>query len=233
MILQRRTSAQQDLFRRAIREFLVTVCEKYERPLTAALISIWESELADLPAENLPEVLEKVSKTSKFFPQPGHVREVFDQASRAAFSVKAEEAWQNLRDWIRLHYQPDLGIDRRAPQLDAATWHAAKAAGGIRLLWACPEVDLVWRKKDFIAYYTTIHETGKIEFLLTDAEAKKVLAKIRSGSSAPIREKRLEQNTRPVDFLHEQPRLTPVRKEFPPKSASEQIAELRARGWIP
>ena len=27
--------------------------------------------------------------------------------------------------------------------------------------------------------------------------------------------------------------LSPVRKEFPPKSASEQQEELRARGWIP
>jgi hypothetical protein len=215
-----------------IKGFLVTACEKFQRPLTTALISIWESELADLPAENLPAVLERVSKASKFFPQPGHVREVFEQTSRGALSLKAEAEWQKLLDWIRLHYSPDLGIDRRAPQLDAATWHAAKAAGGIRNLESCPTAELPWRKKEFVAYYTTVHETGKAEYLLTDADAKRLLADIRSGGPV-VPKKILKEDTRPVEFAPEPSNPAPVRKEFPPKSAGEQIAELRARGWIP
>jgi hypothetical protein len=231
MPLQRRTSGPPDSSSKAIRQFLVMACEQFGRQLTEALIKIWEKDLAGLPVDRLPEALETVRKNSRFFPQPADVNALFQDLEKGAFTLKAEASWQNLLDWVRLHYHPDLGIDRYAPQLDATTWHAARAAGGIRLLYSCASEDLVWRKKEFITHYTTVHETGKAEYLLTQGESKKLLAEIRNGGpSVPV--KLLKEDARRVEFSHERPNPAPVRKEFAPKSANEQLAEMKTRGWI-
>lgn len=197
----------------------------------SALTALWTEAFGDLSNERLEAAFRKTLAACKFWPiKVADVRGHVEDLGKKEFSLKAEAAWQQLLDWVRVHYHPNLGIDRRAPQLDAATWHSAKAAGGIRLLYSCASEDLVWRKKEFIAYYTSVHETGKAEYLLTDAESRKLLAEIRSGGPAPT--KLLKEDTRRVEFAHAPPKPAQVRREFAPKSAGEQLEEMKVRGWI-
>lgn len=203
-----------------------------------ALIALWTESFGDLSNERLEAAFQKALAGCKFWPiKVADVREHVEELGKRELSLKTEAAWQKLLEWIRLHYSPDLGIDRHAPQLEPAVWHAAKAAGGIRLLHSCASEDLVWRKKEFIAYYTTVHETGKAEHLLIDAESKKLLQQIRDGAPHVDR-KQLEdsrEETHRTQFMtpEDLPPPAPKRFEHPPKCAREQLEELRKRGWLP
>ena len=151
------------------------------------MVALHLGALSDLSLEQVEAAYRRALNTCKFWPvKIADIRQHVDAARKNELMFAADASWQRLLTWIRRYYQPDIGIDRRAPQLDDGTWHAAKAAGGIRLLWGCPEKDLVWRKKEFIADYTLIHETGKIAFLLADSHKKKLLHDAgRDGPAAP------------------------------------------------
>ena len=62
--------------------------------------------------------------------------------------------------------------------------HAIDVAGGMRLIEGGKESELPWARKRFIADYMLIHETRQVEHLLSNGEAKRVLAKI-AGPAKP------------------------------------------------
>jgi hypothetical protein len=182
-----------------IRDGLFALATLYGRDINPAWVPLWLESLKDLSPQIVEMAFIELGKTfiptaAAAFPAPAHLRNVIARANEKIPTLKAEHAWQELLDWIRTNYHPDLGIDRKAPELDALTWHAAKAAGGLRHLWECPTSELQWAKKRFIEYVMTARETGKAEHLLTDAEAKQLIASLRSGP-VQLAEKRLENET--------------------------------------
>lgn len=171
-----------------IRSWLATYAETYRdrnglpRDVSdGRLGQIYEKALGDIPTEQLAAALERALKTCRFFPTPADIRAQIDQLDEQGRKLEAEHAWQHALGWIGRYYHPDIEISRGAPELSPKITHAIRAAGGMRMLSNCEEANLVWRKKDFLADYMRNEELGRSEHLLTDGEAKRILATLLAG----------------------------------------------------
>jgi hypothetical protein len=216
------------------------------------LIQIWQEALSELSPTQASAAFARLRKefeptNASPFPSPAHLLKLVDGASGNAITIEAESAWDHLLDWIRRFYSVDIGITKRATELDAKTWAASKAAGGLALLATCPASDLVWRKKEFIEFYRTIHETGKSELLLTDREAKTFVRQLAGGEikgyipPKPTVETELKQISEivaearggaPPVASRQIPARPPFKTMTSTMSLDEQKEELRRRGFI-
>jgi len=208
------------------RQGLMKFAEICQREFTPALANIWAEQLRDITPDLLERALDRVAKTwtSGFLPTPGNIRAVIDQANAKGFELKAEEAWQFSLNYCLRHYHPDIGISRRAPELPAECDHAIRAAGGMNFIFNCSREELVWAKKRFIEDFTTIHETGQVEHLLTDFEARGILRRIDAGpqsNSQLISDSKAKTRTR-----------EPVASKSPPTQAEMNQATETARRKI-
>lgn len=169
-----------------VRHWIVIIAELCGRALTLQLVKSWCLLLADVEPKLLHRALEDTARTcSRFFPTPGEVRARIDGANERGFLLEAERAWEEALEWIRRWYHPDLGIDRRAPALAAVVEHSVRAAGGWRFLESCPESELQWCRRRFIEAYTNCHKLDASKHLLSDEQAKKILAQILNASDKP------------------------------------------------
>ena len=174
-----------------VRKWIVTFGEIFGREITPELVKVWCGLLSDIPPDALNLACEGTAKSCKFFPSPGEIRAKLDQVGEQGRELEAEHAWRHALDWIGRWYQPDVEISWSAPELPPEITHAIRAAGGMHMLFGCPEADLVWRKRDFIADYSRTEELGRKEHLMTDGAAKRILATLQADSSrqlAPARE---------------------------------------------
>jgi hypothetical protein len=164
------------------REWLVRFAEICQREITPALAAIWDEALRDVDADLLDRACRQLMGkwATNFLPTPGAIRALIDQSDEKGFDLEAEREWQKLLGWIRTNFYPDTGIRRGAPKLSAAVEFAAKAAGGYARIEGCSTDDLVWCRKEFLNSYKTIHETEKVEHLLSGREAKRILAEVSS-----------------------------------------------------
>jgi len=175
-----------------VREWLVKFAELYRKngapyPLTAIMTALWIDSLNDLATDQLEAACRSLVKAGcrREFPVPADVRGHLEQAEAKGFELEAETEWQRLLAWVRQNVFPDTGIRRGAPKLAPAVEHAAKAAGGIYFIERCPEDQLVWCRKTFLAAFKNIHETRQAEHLLGDGEAKRILAELVTGADSP------------------------------------------------
>jgi hypothetical protein len=147
---------------------------------SAALFEIWDEQLRDIAPNRIALACDRLMKTWRYpnLPTPGDVRAQLEQAEEKAFELEAEREWEKLLAWVRENYFPDTGIRRGAPQLSAATTHAAHAAGRFSYIERCSQEQLVWCRKTFLAAYKNVHDTGQVEHLLSDGEAKRILARL-------------------------------------------------------
>ena len=84
---------------------------------------------------------------------------------------------------------PDTGIRRGAPRLSPAVERATRAVGGLNFIERCSEEELVWWQKNFLTAFTNVHETGQVEHLLGEGEAKRILARLAAESKEEDRGK--------------------------------------------
>lgn len=168
----------------AVRKWLVVFGTLFNREITPFLIGSWCEVLAPLSPEQIERGCMETARSWTFahFPTPGAVLSQFSKAEEKGSTLEAENEWRALLAWIDKNFHPDLGVDKSAPHLSATTLHAAKATGGFRYIANCPERELVWCRNHFLAAFKNAHETQKVEHLLTDGEAKRILARL----SAPV-----------------------------------------------
>lgn len=166
-----------------IRKWLVVFGTLFQKEITPLQISAWCELLADVDAALLENACAETAKSCRFFPAPGDVRALLAQAAANSFDLKAETQWQNLLAWTQKNYFPDTGVRKNAPALPPAVEHAARAAGGLHFIESCSEEQLVWCRKNFLTAYTNVHETGQVEHLLGDDEAKQILARLLAGAA--------------------------------------------------
>jgi hypothetical protein len=180
--------------RELLRNFAFFVGETTGKQLvpSARLFDIWANALQDLPAEQIHAAGERLLRTWRFpnLPTPGDVRAQLDLAGETGFKLEIEEAWQLAMKWcvryahggsIVGHDEKGRRIYEQVPSLPAAHVSAIRAAGGARYLESCPPDELPWAKKAFVAHFKTIHETGQVEHLLAEGDAKKIWRKLCAG----------------------------------------------------
>jgi hypothetical protein len=171
------------------REWAVTFAELYSvslRDRGPRFVALWVSALADLAPEVLDTACRKAMKSCRFFPTPAEIRGSVQTANDTVQDLETEQAWHTALDYVERWFHPDLGISRRAPRLPLKIEHAIRGAGGWHWLWGCPEDQLPWAKKSFIAAYVNITDLEKHQELMPHgAEARELLRRL-SASATPI-----------------------------------------------
>ncbi len=150
------------------------------------LAGVWISSLEDIPVNRLDTAFKSLVRTWKpdfgrKFPAPADLRSLLDKADETGFELKAQKEWDGLLAWVANNYFPDSGVRQGAPQLSPAVQHAARAAGGFAYIERCPEKELTWCRKTFLAAYKNYHETAQVEHLLSDGEAKEIYERLAAG----------------------------------------------------
>jgi hypothetical protein len=236
-------SSQQDSDQteRFAREWAATFAELFCVSLAdrgPRFVNLWVSALSDLDPHVLDAACKRATQTCKFFPTPAEIRAHVDRADAAGLHLRAEEAWQDLLEWIRKFYGPDLGVSRIATELPAPVTHALRAAGGLHWIWGCPESDLQWAKKRFVEDFVRVHETHQVEFLLTDGEARKILRRVAGAVErlqlSPHADPVAESNYKPtVDEVRaaKHATLDRVRDPRPPEERSAAAQKKRLLEW--
>jgi hypothetical protein len=171
-----------------VRKWLVALGSLCGREITPLLISTWCEVLSTLTPGQADQGFRELVKSWTFahFPTPGAVLSQFKNAEEKGFTLEAERAWEKLLAWVEQNYYPDIGVRTRAPRLCAAIEHAARAAGGYAHIERCSLDQLVWVRKEFISAYRNVHETGQVEHLIGNAEAKRILSGFRKVRALPM-----------------------------------------------
>lgn len=169
--------------------FALNAGQPLDADALSVYVTLWTEGFADLSNAMLEAAFRKTLATCKFWPvKIADIREQLDQAETKGFELVAETEWQKLLAWVRENVFPDTGIRRGAPHLPPAVEHAAKTAGGIYFIERCSSEELVWCRKNFLAAYGNVHETGQVEHLLGAGEAKHILDQLKAG---PVERKQL------------------------------------------
>ena len=164
--------------RELISQWVVRFALNADKPLTAkeqaVCCSTWEEGFSDVDPARLKAAFIAClrSHTFKTIPTIGDLRRHLTKAEADANTLSAEKKWQQVLDYIRIFYSPDLGLDRKAPQIGERTMSAIQAAGGIRWIYECDREQLVWCKKSFIESYLAWDHLEKGHFLLPQGPVK-------------------------------------------------------------
>lgn len=209
---------------RIIREALVKIAALTNQDLDEPYVKMMIVELCRIPPTTLQAAFDRVCKTFKptnacLRPLPAHVLELIEATESVAIAVAADQAWDIAVQWISRYYHPDLGLDRRAPQLDERIRQAIGPAGGIEWIWGCPEGELQWARKRFIEQYENLGRLEKDKHLITGSEAHAILQRL----GAP--EKLLAPRPGPAAL----PQSTQTRESSAPLGAAFDQARDRVR----
>jgi hypothetical protein len=164
------------------RQWLVKFGEICQKEVSSTLFAIWDEQLRDIPPELLDRACDRLAKTwqSGFLPTPGNVRAQIATVDAKGLQVEAEEAWQRALRHAREYFGA-----RFVPDLDAASEHSVRAAGGLAFIEGCSESELVWAKKRFVEDFNRLRETGESAHLLTRGEARRILQQITASTERP------------------------------------------------
>jgi hypothetical protein len=137
-------------------------------PLTPALVNIWVDVFvrAQIAPERIEAAFDKAERQLKFWPAPAEILGLITMAKDNG----AEEAslkFQWVRDYIRLHYHPDLSV-RSGPPIPERMRRAINAAGGMVYLSECSKENLVFARKRFVESWLRWDELEQDEYLLPE-----------------------------------------------------------------
>ena len=155
--------------------------------LTPVLIRVWCNVFADVPPYQVEAAFNKAERQLKFWPSPAEVFEFISSAENKVGQEQAEQKWQQVREYIRIYYSPDIpprdhdyedGRKQNAPRITERTQRAINAAGGLAYLSDCDRESLQWAKKKFIEEYIRWGELKKDENLLPTGEVRDLLGDV-------------------------------------------------------
>jgi hypothetical protein len=184
-------------------------------------INIWSEELVDIPTSTLELAFKATIRTIKWFPTIADIRAQLQQADAKAFELEDEQKWGKLLAWAAKYFHSDIGVLAGAPDLPADVAHAARAAGGLHWISNCPEDQLVWCRKNFLAALKSVRETGQVEHLLGPREAKRIVNELRTGA-VRFRSKELPA---PAETVRSEPGAFEMPENLRHTLQPEQISE--------
>ena len=172
-----------------VRQRLIRLAELIRKdgapyPLTSVLVNLWVDVLvrAQIPVERIDAAFDKADIQLKFWPAPAEILGLISNAKDNCAEEKAAQKWQEVREYIRLHYHPDLSVSS-GPRISERTRRAINAAGGLPYLSECDKENLVFARKRFIEAYLRWDELQQYEYLLPEGEVKGLLTSIASTMS--------------------------------------------------
>lgn len=154
-------------------------------PLTSALVNIWVDVFlrVQIPSEQIAAAFDKAERGLRFWPAPTEVLGFVSTAENNSAEEKAAQKWQEVRDYIRLHYHPDLAPS--GPRISERTRRAINAAGGLAYLSECTGESRVFARKRFIEAWLRWDELKQDEYLLPDSEVKSLLSGVAATKALP------------------------------------------------
>ena len=154
--------------------------------LTSALVNIWVDVFvrAHVAPERIGAAFDMAEKQLKFWPTPAEVLGFISIAEDNAAEEKAAQKWNEVRQYIREDYHPDLKNHSGRP-ISERTRRAIKAAGGLAYLSECVADNLVFARKRFIESYLRWDELEQGKFLLPEGEVKRVLSEAAERLNIP------------------------------------------------
>lgn len=167
--------------------FAINADKALDAKTQAVYVSTWADGFADIEPNMLKTAFIAClrSHTFKTMPTIGDIRQHLERAEDMSADEKAAQKWQEVRDYIRLHYHPDLGAS--GPRISERTRRAINAAGGLTYLSECGKENLVFARKRFIESYLRWQELTQDEYLLPEGELKNLL----EGAAANLSVERL------------------------------------------
>jgi len=174
----------------AVRRWLIRFAALYDKQISSALPSIWVDALKDIPPTVLAEAMKKIELTfvptnACPFPTPAHIHNLIGEADSEGLDADAEDAWQYVLRYARKFVLPGIGLASDAPPLDPIIEKAASAAGGLARIERCPTEELVWARKTFIENYKRLHRLPEHSLLISNGEARKILADLATPKQLP------------------------------------------------
>ena len=171
-----------------IKEWVFRFQANCDKNLTAeqasVTVSLWTEAFSDLSDRALEAAFMRTILECKFWPKVADIREHLEQAKRSSAQEESQKAWIWVLDYIRLHYNPDLSVNR-APRIPERTLRAIKSAGGLQYLSDCSKRDLVFAQKHFIEAYLRWDELRQDEFLLPEGDLANLLAELAESKALP------------------------------------------------
>jgi hypothetical protein len=175
-------------------------------PLTPTLVNVWVDVFlrAKIAPEQIEGAFDKAERQLKFWRAPAEVLGFISTAEENSAKEEASLKFQWVRDYIRLHYHPDLSV-KSGPPITERVRRAIDAAGGLTHLSECVGDDLVFARKRFIESYLREGALKQDEYLLPAGEIENLFAvTARQISVTPL----IEKGTGPKKQTTEQSTLS-------------------------
>jgi hypothetical protein len=156
-------------------------------PVSPVMVKLWLNVFADVPPHQVEAAFDKAERQLKFWPSAAEVLGFISTVENKMGQEQAEQKWQQVRDYIRICYSPDIpprdhdledGRKQNAPRITERTQRAINAAGGLAYLSDCDRESLQWAKKKFIEEYIRWGELKKDENLLPTGEVRDLLGEV-------------------------------------------------------
>jgi hypothetical protein len=216
-----------------VRERIVRLAELIRKdglayPVSPVMVNLWVKVFADVAPHKADAAFDKAEKKLKFWPAPAEVLGFVSTAENKMDQEQAEQKWQQVRDYIRIYYSPDIpprdhdledGRKQNAPRITERTQRAINAAGGLAYLSNCDRESLQWAKKKFIEQYIRYGELQKDEHLLPDGKVRELLADVASTKHVD----RVLLIPQPVEVAVEPAPVSKLVTEAEPKTVSAAL----------
>lgn len=156
-------------------------------PVSPVMVKLWLNVFADVPPHQVEAAFDKAERQFKFWPSPAEVLGFISTVENKMGQEQAEQKWQQVRDYIRICYSPDIpprdhdledGRKQNAPRITERTQRAINAGGGLAYLSDCDRESLQWAKKKFIEQYIRWGELKKDEDLLPSGQVRDLLGDV-------------------------------------------------------
>jgi hypothetical protein len=137
---------------RWIGEQLTILAEALGEPLTRSRLRLYAADLADLEQDVLASAFVRARQECRFFPKIAELRELAIASRADLEQVEANAAWEQVIDYCRNNWHPDLGHYGTA-KLPARCEYALRQCGGLAAVFNRTIVSEPFLRKRFDEHY--------------------------------------------------------------------------------
>ena len=178
------SAARDSLIKEWVFRFQANCDKNLTSTQAGAIVALWAESFSDLSDTTLEAAFRRTICECKFWPKIADIREHIERAKDNSAQEQAQRAWKWVLDYIRLHYFPDLSVNR-APRIPERIRRAILRAGGLQHLSECSKKELVFAQKSFVESFLRWDELHQDQFLLPEGELTNLFGKLAESKSLP------------------------------------------------